>query len=187
MKVGLVSDTHGLLDPKLPALFEGCDLVLHAGDIVKPEILEALSGVAPVLAVRGNNDHHPSFVRLPETALVPLGELTALLVHDLALGHPSRREPSPRAHGSPLPQPPVRPVLARHDPELVIHGHSHRPEARREGGTLFVNPGSAGPRRFSLPRTAAILSIRERAVLLAFFDLGGDLVRPFGDAVEAAL
>jgi putative phosphoesterase len=181
MKVGLVSDTHGLVDPKLPALFQGCDLVLHAGDIVKPEILEVLARVAPVRAVRGNNDHGPAFVRLPESALVPLGDLSALLLHDVG------QRPASRGKGPLLPRAPARPPLARQDPELVIHGHSHRPGARREGGILFVNPGSAGPRRFSLPRTAAVLSIHGRAVLLAFFDLAGDVIRPFGDALEAEL
>jgi uncharacterized protein len=173
VKVGLVSDTHGLVDPKLPALFAGCDLVLHAGDVVKPEILDVLGAVAPVTAVRGNNDRGPAFARLPPLALVPLGALTALVVHDLN---------APRR-----PQAPARAPLQRQDPELVIHGHSHRPGTRLENGTLYVNPGSAGPRRFSLPRTAAVLSVRGRAVLLAFFDLAGDVVKPWGEPVEAQL
>lgn len=173
MRIGLVSDTHGLFDAKLLALFAGCERLLHAGDVVKPEILDALGRIAPVTAVRGNNDRGPAFARLPPLALVPLGALTALVVHDL--------------HGPERPRPPGRPPLGRRDPELVIHGHSHKPGARLEGGTLYVNPGSAGPRRFSLPRTAALLSVRERTVLLAFFDLEGDVIRPWGTPLEAAL
>jgi putative phosphoesterase len=183
MRIGLVSDTHGLLDEKLLALFEGCDRILHAGDVVRADILDALRRVAPVVAVRGNNDHGPGLHGLPERALVPLGALTALLIHDLGSTAGHRRRGG--AHPA-LPLPPARPVLARQDPELVVHGHSHRPEARWEAGTLLVNPGSAGPRRFSLPRTAAVLSVRERAVQLAFFDLAGDALRPFGEPLEAS-
>lgn len=174
MRVGLVSDTHGLVDPRLPEVLEGAELVLHAGDIVKPEVLAVLREIAPVKAVRGNNDEGlPAFARLPETALVEVGALTLLLVHDLGA-----RE---------RPKPPARPLLVRHRPELVVHGHSHRPGAARVGDTLFVNPGSAGPRRFSLPRTVAMLEVRGRAVRVTFFDLSRDAPTPFGDPIEAAL
>lgn len=173
MRIGLVSDTHGLLDPKLRELFSGCRAILHAGDVVKPAVLAGLEEIAPVTAVRGNNDDGPSFVHLAETALVPVGALTALVVHDLGA-----RE---------RPKPPARVILARRRPELVIHGHSHRPGAAVLDGTLFVNPGSAGPRRFTLPRTAAVLTARGRAVEVAFFDLSGARLAPFGEPVEAAL
>lgn len=195
--IGLVSDTHGLFDPRLPALFAGCEAIIHAGDVVKPEILAALAEVAPVTAVRGNNDHGPAFARLPEVALLAVGELTAFVVHDLA-AHDGKRQGHGHGHGhgghgqtrathAAVPHAPARPVLARNDPEIVVHGHSHRPGVRLAGGTLYVNPGSAGPRRFSLPRTAAVLSVKKRRVLVAFFDLGGDEVRPYGDPVEADL
>jgi putative phosphoesterase len=173
MKLGLVSDSHGLADPKLPEVLRGCALVLHAGDIVKPAVLEALAGIAPVRAVRGNNDLGPSFESLPETALVDAGALKVLVVHDLGA-----RE---------RPKPPARAVLVRHRPEIVVHGHSHRPGAVRIGRTLFVNPGSAGPRRFSLPRTAAVLEVRGRTARVVFFDLSGPSAAPFGEPVEAAL
>jgi uncharacterized protein len=174
MRVGLVSDTHGLFDARLPEVLDGADLVLHAGDVVKPEILQALREIAPLTAVRGNNDEgHPALERLPETALVAVGPLTLLLVHDLG----------PRER----PKPPARALLVRHRPELVVHGHSHRPGAARVGGTLFVNPGSAGPRRFSLPRTAATLDVRGRVVRVTFFDLGGDTPTLLGEPVEARL
>ncbi len=174
MRVGLVSDSHGLVDPKLPSLLARCDAIVHAGDIVKPAVLAQLSAIAPVTAVRGNNDEGvPALAQLPETALFEVGALTALVVHDLG----SRERPAP----------PARAILARRHPEIVVHGHSHRPGAALLGRTLFVNPGSAGPRRFSLPRTAAILEVRERAVRIAFFDLAADRPAPFGDPLEAAL
>ncbi len=173
MRIGLVSDTHGLFDPKLPALFAGCEAILHAGDVGKPAILAALEAIAPVTAVRGNNDHGPAFDRLPEAALVCVAALTALVVHDLGA-----RE---------RPKPPASRLISRHRPEIVVHGHSHRPGAALVAGRLFVNPGSAGPRRFSLPRTAAVLAVRARAVRVDFFDLGGDAPVPFGAPAEAEL
>ncbi|WP_242339501.1 MULTISPECIES: metallophosphoesterase family protein [Anaeromyxobacter] len=174
MRIGLVSDTHGLVDPRLGDVLHGVELVLHAGDIVKPRILEVLREIAPVKAVRGNNDEGlPALGRLPETALVEVGALTLLLVHDLGA-----RE---------RPKPPARPLLVRHRPELVVHGHSHRPGVARVGDTLFVNPGSAGPRRFSLPRTAALLEVHGRRVSVTFFDLAGDPPALLGEPVEAAL
>jgi uncharacterized protein len=171
--VGLVSDTHGLFDPRLLQIFAGCDAILHAGDVVKGAILAALAELAPVVAVRGNNDQGPAFVDLPHTALVPLGALTALVVHDL--GARDR------------PKPPARALLARARPEIVVHGHSHRPGAAVHGATLYVNPGSAGPRRFSLPRTVARIAVRGRTARVEFFDLGADPPRPYGDPMQVAL
>lgn len=173
MRVGLVSDTHGLVDPRLPALFRGCARVLHAGDLVRPEVLDALAGAAPVTAVRGNNDHGPTLERLPETVLLELGALRLLMVHDLG----ARERPVP----------PAAELIARHGPELVVHGHSHRPGAALRDGRLYVNPGSAGPRRFRLPRTVALLTVRGRRVAVTFLDLDGDPPRPLGAPVEAAL
>lgn len=172
MRIGLVSDTHGHLDPKLADLFRGCAAIVHAGDVVKAAVLAALGDVAPVTAVRGNNDDGPAFAHLPETALLPVGALTLLVVHDLGA-----RE---------RPKPPARALLLRRRPELVVHGHSHRPGAAVHEGTLFVNPGSAGPRRFSLPRTAALLEARGRRVAVTFFDLAGARAVP-GETLEAEL
>lgn len=160
MRVGLVADTHGLLDPALPEIFRGVDLVLHAGDVGKPEVLEALRAIAPLRVVRGNVDLSPPLDALPELAVVPLDELVALLVHDLG----------PRGR----PPPALRAALARERPRLVVHGHSHRPGADQRDGLLHVNPGSAGPQRFSLPRTAALLSVQGRRVSVAFHDLSRD-------------
>jgi putative phosphoesterase len=173
LRVGLVSDTHGHVDPKLAPLFAGCDLILHAGDVVKPAILAVLKAVAPLTTVRGNNDEGTPLARLPATALVPLGDLTALVVHDL--GHRER------------PHPPARAILSRRHPEIVIHGHSHRPAAVVVGPTLFVNPGSAGPRRFSLPRAAAVLTVRGRRARVEHFDLAGGAPVALGAPVEVTL
>jgi uncharacterized protein len=169
MRVGLVADSHGLSDPKLPGLLAGCELILHAGDLVKPAVLRELEALAPVRAVRGNNDVDPAFGRLPETAILPLGRFTALLVHDL--GPPAR------------PHPPLRRLLARERPHVVVHGHSHRPGSTVVNGTLFLNPGSAGPRRFSLPRTAALLEVDDAALVFALFDLAGEALAPIGEPV----
>jgi putative phosphoesterase len=173
VRIGLVSDTHGLLDPKLEAVFRGCELIVHGGDIVRTSVLAGLSAIAPVVAVRGNNDLGPEFAHVPETALVEVGDLTLLAVHDLG-----RRE---------KPIAPAREILARRRVELVLHGHSHRPGTALLDGTLFVNPGSAGPRRFSLPRTAAVLRARGRKVSVSFFDLSGVRPSPWGEPVEASL
>lgn len=170
MRVGVVSDSHGLSDPKLPELFAGCALILHAGDIVKPAVLADLEAIAPIRAVRGNNDVGPSFASLPETARLELGGFAVLMVHDAG--------PRGRPHAA------VRRLLARDRPHVVVHGHSHRPGSALVDGVLFVNPGSAGPRRFSLPRTAGVLEIGEAALAFALFDLAGDALAPFGAPVE---
>jgi hypothetical protein len=173
MRIGLVSDSHGLHDPKLLGLFEDCVAILHAGDVVKPAVLGELAKIAPVTAVRGNNDEGAELELLPEAVLVALGDLTALVVHDLGA-----RE---------RPKPPADAILARRRPEIVVHGHSHRPGVLRVGPTLFVNPGSAGPRRFSLPRTAAVLTVRGRTARVELFDLSGPRAARFGPPRDEAL
>lgn len=173
MLVGLVSDSHGLADPALPGLLEGCDLVLHAGDLVHAAVLEALRAVAPVKAVRGNNDLAPVVGDLPEVRLVTLGELTAYLVHDV--GSPGRPHPS------------VGKAIRRLRPALVIHGHSHRPGTALVDGVLFVNPGSAGPRRFDLPRTAGRLAVEGRRIRVELFDLAPPRPALLGAPLELVL
>jgi hypothetical protein len=176
LRVGLVSDLHGLLDPKLGPLLAPCDVVLNAGDTVKAGVLAALEALVPgreVRHVRGNNDFGPGLDRLPDAAVVELGALSALVVHDLG----SRERPAP----------PAARLITRHRPELVVHGHSHRPGAEVVEGRLYVNPGSAGPRRFSLPRTAAVLELRRRRARVTFFDLAADPPAPHGEPFEAAL
>ncbi|MFO0580909.1 MAG: metallophosphoesterase family protein [Anaeromyxobacter sp.] len=174
LRAGLVSDSHGLHDPGLDRLLAGCEVVLHAGDVVKPAVLEALRRLAPVRAVRGNNDVAPPLASLPEALVEEVGGLPVLVVHDLGA----------RA----APHPSVRRLLVRHRPAVVVHGHSHRPGAEVIDGRLFVNPGSCGPRRFSLPRTAAMLEVSGRRVRIDWYDLAG-AGRPaaFGAPLEVEL
>jgi putative phosphoesterase len=129
-RIGLIADTHGLLRPEAVAALRGSDLVIHAGDIGDPAILERLSQVAPVIAVRGNNDKGGWAAALPRTDLVRAGTAFIYVIHDL-----TELDLDPAAAGC----------------SVVVSGHSHRPMQERRDGVLFVNPGSAGPRRFSLP------------------------------------
>jgi putative phosphoesterase len=172
VRVGLVSDTHGLADPRLPEVLAGCAVILHAGDVVRETVLDALRAIAPVTAVRGNCDEGTSLARLPASAVVSLGPITALVLHDLG----PRERPLPAA----------RALLHRVRPQVVVHGHSHRPGAAVVEGTLFVNPGSAGPRRFSLPRAAAVLELRGRTVRVEWVALPGS-PSPLPEALEVRL
>lgn len=143
MRVGLVSDTHGLLRPPVLDWLQGCDHLLHAGDICDAAVLEALGRIAPVTAVRGNNDWGPWADRLEEGALVTLAGVAIFVVHDLA--HLPRHAKARAAR-------------------VVVSGHSHKPLAQERDGQLFVNPGSAGPRRFKLPISAGELRIEDGQV-----------------------
>jgi putative phosphoesterase len=130
IRVGLISDTHGLLRPAALSFLQGSDFIIHGGDICGPAILEQLAALAPLTAVRGNNDRGDWAERLPETARLQAGEVRVLAIHDIAqLGE------DPAAEG-------IR---------VVVYGHSHKPLVREREGVLYVNPGSAGPRRFKLP------------------------------------
>jgi uncharacterized protein len=163
LRVGLVSDTHGLFEPRLEELFRDCDLILHAGDVVKPEVLSALSRLAPVRAVRGNADEGTPLESLPVMAELELGPLRGLLVHEIG---------SPGKLAAPL-----RRELSRRPVKLVVHGHSHRPGVTFLDGRWFVNPGSAGPRRFSLPRAAGVLEVMEEGALVRLLDLEDPALR----------
>ena len=149
-RIGLISDTHGLLRPEAVAFLRGCDHIIHGGDIGKPQILEALAGLAPVTAVRGNNDKDAWAAHLPETALLEIGGLQIYLLHDLA-----QLDIDPRRSG-------VR---------VVVSGHSHRALVQERDGVLFINPGSAGPRRFRLPITIAELLLDAGRVTPSIQDL----------------
>jgi putative phosphoesterase len=134
MQVGIISDTHGLMRPEALAALAGSDLVIHAGDIGKPEVLAALQQLAPTFAVRGNVDEGPWCARLPEQLDVAVGSLRFRVLHrisDLMI--------DPETEG----------IAA------VVYGHSHQPAMEWRGELLFLNPGSAGPRRFKLPITVA--------------------------------
>jgi putative phosphoesterase len=173
VRIGLVSDTHDHLDPALEELFRGCALLLHAGDVMGPRVLEALGRIAPVHTARGNNDVGAFGATLGEHVWVELGGLTALVVHRIG----ARRKLDPR----------VARALARRPAEVVVHGHSHRPGVELIDGRLFVNPGSAGPRRFSLPRAAGILEVRRRDVEVRLFDLAVRRPAPLGEPFHAWL
>ena len=130
IRVGLISDTHGLLRREALAYLQGCDAIIHGGDIGDAAILDALQKIAPVTAVRGNNDVDAWASAVPETQQLSVGAVKIHVLHALAL-----LDFDPAAGG-------VR---------VVVSGHSHKPVAEERGGVLYVNPGSAGPRRFKLP------------------------------------
>ncbi|MDC7826651.1 metallophosphoesterase family protein [Pseudomonas sp. BLCC-B13] len=143
MKIGLISDTHGLLRTEALAALAGCDHLLHAGDIGKPEILDTLSRTTPLTAVRGNNDEGLAWAsELPERIELSLGGLGIYLIHQAA-DVPAHLPDSVR---------------------VVVTGHSHKPLIEERDGRLWVNPGSAGPRRFKLPISVALLHIENGAV-----------------------
>jgi hypothetical protein len=135
--IGVISDTHGQLRPEALKAFQETDLIIHAGDIGKPEVLEALRLVAPVYAVRGNMDAGVWALELPETEVVEIGEVLLYVLHDA-----NRLDLDPAAAGF----------------SCVISGHTHRPSIDNRKGVLFLNPGTAGP--FSSKGTVALLHLR---------------------------
>ena len=140
-RIGLVSDTHGLLRPEVLAFLRGSDHIIHAGDICGPELLEQLRQLAPLTAVRGNNDDGPWAEALKEQESLQVEGARIHVIHDLAeLGTPPAGV------------------------QAVISGHSHKPRVEQRNGTLWVNPGSAGPRRFKLPISAGELLVDGAAV-----------------------
>jgi uncharacterized protein len=143
MLIGVISDTHGLLRPEALAALAGVEHILHAGDVGDAGILEALRGIAPVTAIRGNIDLHGGCAALPATEMVELGGRTFYLVHAI-----EDLDISPAAAGV----------------EGVVFGHSHKASVERRGGVLYLNPGSAGPRRFQLPVTLALVTVSEAGV-----------------------
>jgi putative phosphoesterase len=143
MKIGIISDTHGLLRPEVLPALSGVERILHLGDIGKISILEDLRKIAPVTAIRGNVDHSGPCAELPETEVVPI-EIPAhatryvYMLHDLSTLH-------------------LDPAAAKF--AAVLYGHSHVPSITRKRGVLYFNPGSCGPRRFDLPITIGLLTI----------------------------
>lgn len=138
MKIGVIADTHGLLRPKAIGALQGCELLLHAGDVDRREVLEQLRAIAPVHAVRGNCDRGPWARTLPETEVVSVAGHDLYMIHDIG-----QLDLEPAAAGF----------------AAVIYGHSHRPKIEERKGVRYVNPGSAGPRRFSLPVCVAHLHV----------------------------
>lgn len=141
MVIGVISDTHGLLRPEALAALRGCNPILHAGDIGSADVLEQLRKLAPVFAVRGNNDRERWAELLPETEVVDVQNFRLYLLHDL-----HTLDLDPAAAGF----------------HAVISGHSHRAKIEEKQGVLYFNPGSAGPRRFRLPVSIGRLTLSKR-------------------------
>jgi uncharacterized protein len=148
--VGVISDTHGLVRPEALAALAGVEHIVHAGDIGAPEVLAALGRIAPVTAVRGNNDREAWAAGIPETDVVEIGGASLYVLHDL-----HELDLDPRAAGF----------------AAVIAGHSHQPRQEDRDGVLFFNPGSAGPRRFKLPISVGRLTIERGRVAGALVTL----------------
>ena len=149
--VGVISDTHGLLRPEALDALRGSDLIIHAGDVGKPEVIDRLGEVAPLRVVCGNIDKGSWAAALPMTELVDVGDHRFFVLHDIA-------------------QLDVDPVAAGF--AAVVFGHSHRPSIETRNGVLFLNPGSAGPRRFKLPITVARVKTSGRHLRADIVDLG---------------
>ncbi|MCR8717548.1 metallophosphatase family protein [Pseudomonas syringae] len=143
MKVGVISDTHGLLRPEAIAALEGCEAIIHAGDIGSQEIVEQLAAIAPLHIVRGNNDVDAEWAKpIADHLRFDIQGWQVLLVHDIA----------------------DVPALLDDSVKLVVTGHSHKPLIEWRGNTLYLNPGSAGRRRFKLPVTLALLEVGSDAM-----------------------
>jgi putative phosphoesterase len=149
-RIGLISDTHGLLRPEATAFLQGCDFIVHGGDIGSAGILEALAAIAPLTVVRGNNDREPWADGIAETEFLKVGGVVIHAIHDL-----SQIDIDPAGAG-------VR---------VVVSGHSHKPKIEERDGVLYVNPGSAGPRRFKLPIAVAELIVDGNAVSARIVEL----------------
>jgi putative phosphoesterase len=143
MRIGLISDTHGLLRPEALDFLAGSDHIVHGGDIGNPDILERLAAIAPLTVVRGNNDTAAWAGTLPDSARLEVGGVAIHVVHDV-----KELDIDPAAAG-------VR---------VVVSGHSHKPACVERGGVLYVNPGSAGRRRFTLPIAAGELLVEDGRV-----------------------
>jgi putative phosphoesterase len=141
VKIGLISDTHGLLRPEAVRALDGVAQIIHAGDVGGPEVIAGLRAIAPVQAVRGNSDRDAWAMKsLPRRLSLEVAGVRILVLHDL-----SELGSEPETHGY----------------RVIVTGHSHKPLVAERSGTLFVNPGSAGPRRFKLPITVGYLTIAE--------------------------
>lgn len=150
MKIGVLSDTHGLLRPEVLPALAGVEQILHLGDVGDPAILKALATIAPVHAVRGNVDRSGPCSRLPETDVLLFEGHYLYLLHNLDTLH-------------------LDPAAAKFS--AVLYGHSHQPHSERRKGVLYFNPGSCGPRRFELPVTLGLLTLTENELLAEFVPL----------------
>ncbi len=150
MIIGVISDTHGLLRKEAVEALRGADRILHAGDVGDPAILDALAKIAPVKAIRGNVDTQAWARALPETEIVEISDILVYMLHDLA-----KLDLKPEAAGF----------------RVVIYGHSHKSNVEEKNGVLYLNPGSAGPRRFQLPVSVAKLRIENGSAKAELIEL----------------
>jgi putative phosphoesterase len=148
--IGVISDTHGLVRPEAIAALKGVELIIHGGDIGKAEVLQSLSSIAPVCAIRGNNDRDGWAKKLPDTLRLRVNGFHFYVIHDV-----NELESDPNGAGI----------------NTVISGHSHKPSVIERDGVLFINPGSAGPRRFKLPVTIARIDIHHGSVSSEILEL----------------
>jgi putative phosphoesterase len=148
--IGIISDTHGLVRPEALKALKGVEMILHAGDIGKQEVLDTLNQIEPVVAVRGNNDKADWAEALPDAQTVKAGEVSIYILHDL-----KEIDINPPEAGF----------------RVVVSGHSHKPSVTEQNGVLYVNPGSAGPRRFKLPVTLAHLHVLRKKVQAKIIEL----------------
>jgi putative phosphoesterase len=149
-RIGVLSDTHGLLRHEAVSALQGVGMIVHAGDIGRAEILSDLEFIAPVVAIRGNNDRGEWADGIPESRAIEFGGVSIFILHDLK-------------------QLAIYPLAAGH--QVVIAGHSHKPHFEEQGGVLYLNPGSCGPRRFKLPVTVAILTLTRGRAEAEIIDL----------------
>lgn len=150
LKIGVISDTHGLLRPEVFTTFSGVDYILHAGDIGDRTILEKLETIAPVLAVAGNTDSPMIFIDLYDNAILKTDFISIYMIHNI-----NNIDLDPFSAGF----------------DAVIYGHSHKPAVQTRNGVLFFNPGSAGPRRFSLPVSVGLLTIKRKEMKAQIVEL----------------
>jgi uncharacterized protein len=149
--IGLISDTHGLMRQEALLALKGSEVIIHAGDVGDPSVLEALDGVAPVIAVKGNIDKGDWASKLPDTAMVEAQSAVIYVLHDLQ-------------------QLDLDPAIAGFG--IVVSGHSHKPGRMDRSGVIYLNPGSAGPRRFKLPVTIARLNLADSPSEVEFIEIG---------------
>ncbi len=148
--MGIISDTHGVLEPAAIEVFKGADLIVHAGDIGKPDILEDLKAIAPVEAVRGNMDMDNWAHKLPETKLIEVGSVLLYVIHDVY-----KIDIKPAKAGI----------------SAIIHGHTHKPSSIEDhNGVLFLNPGSVTQPRFNSPASVALLHVNEKSLVTQFIE-----------------
>lgn len=150
VRIGVISDTHGLLRPEALALLQDCDHIIHGGDIGNPEILESLSAISALTVVRGNNDRQEWARGIPASERLDIGGVAIFVVHDIA-----DAKSDPLAQGA----------------QVIISGHSHKPSVAERGPVLYLNPGSAGRRRFKLPVSLAELTVANGRVSARILDI----------------